>query len=256
MQNCPDCFGKKWLAKIDQKTGVQMQDEEGNLLWRCWRCGHVTIETSPRLIPMNVRKDSSVLYIDLEVSLSLYWNYGAKVPSKYLSPENIEREYFIISWAASYMHQSKVYSACVTPDEARDGNDKNILAQLHDLMRSADIWAGHNIDNFDKKRVNTRFLKNGFPVLEKKTFDTLKIARSKLALESNTLDYIERWLGLRPKDDISREDWLKIVRDADEKTLAKILKYNKGDVTQGKEILKTFQAFSGKKADYGSVSIL
>lgn len=256
MQNCPDCFGKKWLAKIDQKTGIQMQDTEGNLLWRCWRCGHVTIETSPKTIPLTIRHDASVLYIDLEVSLSLIWNYGLKVPSKYISPENLEQEYFIISWAASYMHQDKVYSACVTPEEAREGNDKNILAPLHDLMRSADLWAGHNIDAFDRKRANTRFLKNGLPPLKKKTYDTLKIARAELALESNTLDYIERWLGLRPKDDITRADWLKIVRDADEKVLAKILKYNKGDVTQGKKVLKTFQPFSGKKKDYGAVSIL
>lgn len=90
------------------------------------------------------------------------------------------------------------------------------------------------------------------PVTGKKTLDTLKIARSKFAFESNKLDYISQKLGLRPKDDIRNKDWIEIVTTGNAKTLAKILKYNKGDVTSGKGVLERLMKYSGKRTDYGA----
>src|SRR5690349_20512302 len=118
-------------------------------------------------------------------------------------------------------------------------------------MESADIIAGHNVDRYDVKRSNTRFLLNGLePVVDKKTLDTLKIARSKFAFESNKLDYISQRLGFRGKDEIHNSDWLKIVTTGDEKTLAKVLRYNRGDVRNGKNVLEKLMKYSGKRSFY------
>jgi uncharacterized protein YprB with RNaseH-like and TPR domain len=123
-------------------------------------------------------------------------------------------------------------------------------------MMSADIIAGHNVDKFDMRRANTRFLKGGLePVMGKKTLDTLKIARSKFSFESNKLDYVSQWLGFRGKDDIRNADWNRIVSTGDEATLKKVLKYNKGDVTNGKAVLQKLMNYSGKAAHYGSVTL-
>ena len=207
-------------------------------------------------VPMQYRTAANILYIDLEISKSLVFNYGLRVPSTYINPDDLYRPRYVICWAASYLGSDKVWSECVTQKEAKRWDDKRILGKLRDLMESADIIAGHNVQSFDIKHANARFLINGMePVVHKKVLDTLKIARSKFAFESNKLDYISKILGFRPKDDVTNKDWLKIVTSGDEATLKKIKKYCRGDVRSGKDILDTLMKYSGKKSFYGSVSL-
>jgi Zn-finger protein len=261
MQNCENCFGRKWFAKIDKKTGLQVVHSDGRRVWKCWRCGHVQEERQTPVLPKIYRSRGNILYIDLEVSKSAYFNYGARVPSKYLRFDDIIHEYYIICWAASYIGSEKIYSESITPNDAKNWNDAKILNHLHDLMQSADIIAGHNVDAYDMKRAQTRFLLNGIsPVTDnegryKKTQDTLKIARSKFAFESNCLDYISQRLGLGAKDKITNEDWLKIVKEGDEKTLNKVHRYCRGDVKNGKGVYDWLIKYSGKRMSYGSIEI-
>lgn len=262
MQNCEVCSGKRWLSHIDKKTGLQRKhhiklgDVEYNLrIWRCWRCGHVQEEVAP-FIPLGHRTDANILYIDLEISKSLYFNYGVKVSSQYLNTEDLYKPRYVICWAASYVGSNTIWSDCVTPKEAKKWSDARILPRLRELMESADIIAGHNIDRFDLKHANARFLLNNIePIIGKKTHDTLKIARSKFAFESNKLDYISQVLGFRPKDDIRNSDWLKIVTSGDEATLKKVNKYCRGDVRNGKKVLETLMKYSGKRDHYGTVTL-
>ena len=263
MQNCEECGGKKWFAHIDRRTGLQRKHHivtadgvEFDLrIWKCWRCGHIQDEEQP-FIPLIYRTTANILYIDLEVSKSRIFNYGLRVPSGYINPEDLDKSYYIICWTASYVGSKMSWSDCVTPEEALVWNDARILPRLQELMDSADIIAGHNVDRFDIKRANTRFLLNKLePVTGKKSLDTLKIARSKFTFESNRLDFISRVLGFRPKDDIRNSDWLRIVTTGDEKTLRKVLRYNKGDVTSGKDVLQVLMKYSGKRTNYGAQSL-
>jgi hypothetical protein len=262
MLNCSECGGKKWFAKINKKTGLQEKhhikgdDFEYDLrVFRCWRCGNVQEEVAP-FVPIQYRTTAAILYIDLEVSKSKMYNYGLRVPSTYMNPDDLINGYYIICWSASYVGSDTVWSECVTPKEARAWDDSRILVRLRELMASADILAGHNVDRYDVRRANTRILLNNLePVVEKKTLDTLKIARSKFAFESNRLDFISQRLGFRPKDDIRNDDWLKIVNTGDAKTLKKVAKYCKGDVVNGKNVLDVLMKYSGKKRIYGSVTL-
>jgi len=261
MQNCDECYGKRWYAKIDKKTGLQLQDNDGLLLWRCYRCGHVQTERAVSFIPTYFRTTANILYIDLEVSKSLYWNYGLDVRSGRLNPADTKQKYFIICWAATY-NGKKIWGDSVTPKEVQSWNkgnpnpDERILSQLQGLMQSADIIAGHNVDRYDMKRANTRFLLTGLnPIIGKKTHDTLKIARAKFAFESNRLDDICFDLGLRGKFDVTNKDWLKIVNDGDEKTLEKVYRYNRNDVKEGKAVLDRLMKYSGKKKYYGTTTL-
>lgn len=224
-------------------------------VWRCFRCNNIQDEERPTFIAREHRKGANILYFDLEVSKSKFYSYGARVPSTYLNIDDLIQEYYIIAWSASYVGQDKIYSGCVTPEQARMWNDAEILKPLRELMESADILAGHNVDRYDIKRINTRLLVNGMePVIGKKTYDTLKIARSKFSFESNKLDYISQRLGFRPKDDIRNSDWLKIVNTGDEATLKKVSKYCRGDVRNGKGILQRLMKYSGTKKWYGSIT--
>jgi hypothetical protein len=262
MQNCDNCGGKKWLAKINRKTGeqeyhkVKIDDaiEYNLMIYKCWRCGHVQHEVTP-FVPIPAR-GASVLYLDVEVSKSQMFNYGLRVPSGYISPDNLIHEYYIICWSAAYIDGERLWHDCVSPAEARRWTDEKILGKIQRLMQSADIIAGHNVDIYDIKRLNTRFLLNGLePVTEKKTIDTLKIARRKFKFESNRLDYISTRLGFRPKDDITNEDWNRIVATGDKETLQKVDTYCQGDVKNGMDIYRKLSKYSGKKDFYGTVAL-
>jgi hypothetical protein len=264
MTYCPDCGTRKRIAKINKKTGLQevnvVQTERGAValrLWFCWKCGAV-IEDSMPVIPVSLRRQS-VLYVDIESSLSEYYSYGRKVQSKYLDPADLISEYFTISWAACYVGTSKVFGGVVTLQQALDKTDKHILQPLADLMRSADIIAGHNVDGFDLKKINTRLLLNGIePVMgadgkPKKTIDTLKIARSRFDFDGgNSLDHLCKRFGINGKDHISKDDWRAVMR-GDQKTLDKVYKYNRGDVTNGIKLYEILQPYSGKPEHYGAV---
>lgn len=262
MQNCENCGGKRWLAKINKRTGLQEKhhikgDEvEYDLrVWRCWRCGNTQEEETP-FIPMARRPKASVLYLDLEVSKSMMFNYGLSVPSGYINPDDLIKPFYIICWSASYLGSDTVWSDCVTQKEAKKWDDSRILPRLQELMQSADLLAGHNLDRFDLRKANTRFLLNGIePIVGKKTLDTLKIARAKFAFESNRLDFISQALGLRPKDDIRNADWLRIVTSGDPATLRKVNKYCRGDVKNGMGILERLMRYSGKRDYYGTVTL-
>jgi hypothetical protein len=215
-------------------------------------------EEEHEFVPPAERIQANILYIDTENSTSVYENYGAKVPSKYLSYQNLVHEWFMLGWSASYVGCDKVWTGFVTPDEARNRFDGGIVQRLHDLMSASEIIAGHNVDGFDIKKCNTVFMRHGLPPIStvgkgaKKTIDTLKLARSKLSLESNCLDYVSQWLGFSGKDEITRQDW-KDATAGDKKVLQKIENYCKGDVENGKNVLMKFIPLANKNFNFGAI---
>lgn len=261
MRNCLVCGGKKWYPLIDRKTGLQKQ-RDGRLLYRCFRSPHHIQAEEPPFLPVNERDKVDKLYFDLEVSKSMYYSYGRKVKGEWLRGADLVHEYFIIAWAASYIGGGKVFSACVTPEQALNWTDAEILAPLHDLLSSAAVLVGHNVDAYDLKKVNTRFIINGWKPIQnhdgkaKKTEDSLKIVRSRFAFEDNTLDALCVKFGIDGKDKITDDDWREVLKTGNQGTLDKIHKYCRGDVRNGKKLYNLFAPYSGKAEDYGSMKAI
>lgn len=252
MRICENCYRRHWRAKINKSTGLQVKHANGNLVYVCIYCGHVQ-EEEHEFIPPPERIQANILYIDTENSTSIYENYGAKVPTKYLSFHNLVAEWFMLGWAASYVGSDIVWTGFVTPAEAKQRTDAGIAKRLHDLMNAAEIIAGHNVDGFDLKKVNTVFMRHGLaPIVGKKTIDSLKLARSKTSHESNALDYLSRYYGFAGKDEITREDWRNATA-GDSATLRKVEKYCRGDVINGKSVLETFLPLANKKFNFGAL---
>lgn len=251
MRYCDNCLRRHWRAKIDKRTGKQVVHNSGCRVFVCIYCGNVQEEERAPVLPDDVA--ANILYIDVEISKSLVYNYGLRVPTKYISPDNLVRERYMISWAASYVGNDRVWSDCVTPSDAKRWDDKNIVRGLWEIMTSAEIIAGHNVNGFDIKQINTRFKKHGLrPIVGKKVLDTLSIARRTMAFESNRLDFISKWLGFDGKDDITNADWLAAL-EGDKKTLDKIHKYNRGDVINGKKVLMELLPNFNKARNFGAV---
>ena len=243
MPNCPRCTGKKWLKTDEIEYGIRV--------WKCYRCGKKVRGDEPF-----ERQEKKVVYVDIETSLTdLYGNFGLKVPGEWISYQQIKKPFFLICWSAMVVGKSKIYSGCVTQEEALARSDKNILAPLWDLLNSADIIAGHNL-KFDIPRITGRLLVNGFSKLDKyKTYDTLKMAK-RHKFESNSLDSLCRLFGIRTKDKMDINDWIAIQETGDEKVLRKMLKYNRGDVRHGVELLNILMSWHNWPHEYGVTTFI
>jgi hypothetical protein len=244
MGNCPRCFFRKWL-----KTGKR--NKQGIQYFKCGRCGKVQLGDLPF-----ERSKPKILYIDIETSLTgIRGNFGTKVRGEYINPSMIKHKHYIICWSALWVGTKKIYSACVTQEDALAFTDRNIMWPLWDLIDSADIVAGHNINKFDLPDIHTSFLCNGMPKpSDVKTYDTLPMARKK-RFESNTLNYLFKLFGLPCKDKMTMDDWLAIEETGDPKTLKKMLKYNRGDVRNGAKVLEILLGYTPPPAEYGQVNI-
>jgi hypothetical protein len=252
MRLCVECLKRHWVAKRNKKTGLQVKHKNGNLIYICVNCGNVQ-EEEREFIEPEKRIQANILYIDTENSTSIYENYGRKVYGEYLAIDNLVSPWFMLGWSASYMGDDTVWSGFVSSKDAKARTEKNIVTKLHGLMSTAEIIAGHNVDGFDVKKCNTVFLRHGLPfIVGKKTIDTLKMARTKLSLEGNGLDYISRLLGFDGKDKITRDDW-RVATAGDSKTIKRIETYCRGDVLHGKQVLETFLPLANKKYNFGAI---
>lgn len=111
----------------------------------------------------------------------------------------ITRDWFVLSFCAKFYEEDTVYyldQRYSNPIE----DDGMLMVAIHHLMSEADIVVGHNLDKFDMKKLNTRFLKHGLgSVGFVKQVDTLKIVKRFFGITSNKLDYVAKFLGLEGK---------------------------------------------------------
>lgn len=153
-----------------------------------------------------------------------------------LSHENIQQESFVISAAWKWLDEKAVHETHLDPRRPTD--DKPVIKELHAVLSGADVLIGHNMDRFDLRKFNARAIKHGLPPLTKKpTVDTLKVARSVFAFNSNRLDYLGKFLCGTGKIPTTYGLWLKVM-EGDSKALATMVRYNKADVVLLEQIYK------------------
>lgn len=184
---------------------------------------------------VNTPKVPKILLLDIETApMEVYvWGLGG---NDYISPTNIIKDWFVLSWSAKWLFSPNVTSLVVTPEEAVNRDDSRIIAVLWELLNEADITITHNGNKFDLPKINTRFLLHGFPPPSQyRTIDTLLVARRVFRFSSNKLDYLNKSLGLNLKDDMKFSDWVSCVH-GNKKSLEKMQKYNAGDVLNLEEL--------------------
>lgn len=172
----------------------------------------------------------NILIFDIESSPNLGYAWG-----KY--EQNIlgyVRESYMLCYAYKWYCESET-KVVALPDFSsykRDkANDKALVKSLWDLFNMADVIIAHNGDKFDIKYSNGRFLVHGLtPPTTYKTVDTLKVARSKFKLNSNSLNDLGKILNVGKKVETGGFDlWLDCMagrKDAWER----MKEYNKQDV--------------------------
>lgn len=142
-------------------------------------------------------KGPRVLFLDIETApiLAYVWGiYDQNIPTI-----QIKKDWHLLSWSAKWLGDKKAMHM----NQANVKNiedDKKIMKGMWKLLDEADVVIYHNGDKFDKKKINTRFLKHrlGKPS-SYKTIDTLKVARQNFAITSNKMEYIAEFLGVANK---------------------------------------------------------
>jgi hypothetical protein len=110
------------------------------------------------------------------------------------------------------------------------------MHSIWDLVEVADIIIGLNVDRFDKRKLNTRFILNGFPPpLPYQTIDTLTIAQRQFSFSSNRLDYLGQLIRNRGKLETDFGLWIRC-KAGDKDALTEMSKYNQEDVNLLEEV--------------------
>lgn len=186
-----------------------------------------------------------VLYIDIEnsrmvVEFETYSLYNIDQ----IHPKHIKHDWYITcaAWAWLDLQTQKVgkiETVAVNdfPSYSKDfRDDRTVIKTLHNVLSQADMIVGHNSDSFDIKKINYKFIKYGLEPLDMPpTVDTLKAAKKYAKSSSNKLYYLAKEFGVSMKIDLPSS----VMHAADngcEKSLKKLVAYNKGDIKAGAEL--------------------
>ena len=150
---------------------------------------------------------AKILVFDIETALMEAYVWGTG--EQYIGPKNIKADWYVLSWAATWLHENKVLHSVLTPAEAKRNDDKRICKKLWRLINEADLVVGHNIRSFDLKKMNWRWLIHGLnEPLPYKTVDTLTISRAKFGASSRALDYLTKELKIPNKSETNYQLWI------------------------------------------------
>jgi hypothetical protein len=179
--------------------------------------------------PREVNTGAKVLILDIETAPIRAFVWG--IWNQNIGINQIESDWFCLTWAAKWLFDKKVYSGAVTPGEAVKQDDRRIIKSLWTLLNEADIIIAHNAEKFDIPKVNSRFLIHKMePPTPYQTIDTLKHIRKQFGFSSNKLDYVNKLLNLQRKADTGGfELWERCYR-GEGKALKEMLDYNVTDV--------------------------
>lgn len=175
------------------------------------------------------RKKILILDIEMKPILANVW----RIFDENIGINQIQSDKSILSWAAKWIDQPKIYYRDLRKDKNVD-NDSSILQELWDLMDEAEVCVGHNVKKFDFKNIQTRFIKNGMrPTNRAELHDTLTMAKSQFSFTSNKLEYIANFLGVGEKSHHKKFQGFELWRECtngNPKAWAEMKRYNVNDV--------------------------
>lgn len=184
---------------------------------------------------VRAKKSAKVLVFDIETQANVGYFWQPYKTSIFL--EMLIRPWYVISWSAKWLNDSKMMNDVLTPFEAKRQKDKRVCKSLWKLFDEADIIIAHYGNKFDIPKMNTRFLKHKLGVPSPyQSIDTKHAASKRFAFTYNKLDALGEELGIGQKSDTGG---FSLWRDCDHgvpEALKKMSKYNDQDVLLLEEI--------------------
>lgn len=176
-----------------------------------------------------INTSAKILVLDIETAPGKAYIWD--VWNQNISADQIESDWFCLTWAAKWLFEKQTYSQRLTSKEALNQDDKRIMKGVWTMLNEADIVIAHNGEKFDIPRLNTRFLIHKMPPpMPYEFIDTLKHLRRQFDFFHNKLDYVNKRLGLTPKRENGGFELWKRCMAGEEKALIEMDEYNVGDI--------------------------
>lgn len=179
-----------------------------------------------------------VLFFDIETAPIIGYLWG--LFDQNIGLNQIKRDWHILSWSAKWLGESKIMYADQR-NAKKIEDDRKILKQIWKLLDEADVVVTQNGKSFDEKKLNARFIINGFqPPSTFRHIDTLRISRRKFAFTSNKLEYLSNTLNTKTKKLSQRKfagfDLWRECLAGNKVAWKEMEKYNKRDVLALEEV--------------------
>ncbi len=175
-----------------------------------------------------IQTGAKILLLDIETAPLEAYVWGMWKQNIYLS--QLISNWYILTWAAKWIYDSKVLSDKLTPEEALDEDDERVCQSLWKLLDEADIVIAHNGDKYDLSRIRSRFLVHDMlPPSFYKQIDTLKIARKEFDFPRNDLNSLAAVFEFEGKSNTTFELWSRC-KSGDSEALREMEKYNIQDI--------------------------
>lgn len=149
-------------------------------------------KTYYRYMDKDISTDNAakVLILDLETAPIL--GYVWQLFDQNVALNQIHSDWYILSWSAKWLGSPETET--MYEDQRNSPNiedDSEILKGLWKLVDEADIILTQNGKKFDEKKMNARFILNGFkPTSSFRHIDTLQLAKARFGFTSNKLEYM------------------------------------------------------------------
>jgi len=191
---------------------------------------------------------AKILLFDLETSpITAYvW----KTIKEFIQPEQIIRDWTILTYSAKWLNEDKIFSG--TAKNEKDFNDYNLVKEMWYLLDEADIIIAHNCNRFDRKRINARFLFHGLtPPSPYKVIDTLEIAKHNIGTTYGKLDFLAKYIGNEGK--MEHEGFLlwRKCMEGDLVAWDTMSEYNKKDVIELEKLYLTLRPWDSRHPNLG-----
>ena len=119
------------------------------------------------------------------------------------------------------------------------------MRAVWDVFNDADLIIGHNADRFDARHLMGGWAEMGLPAPSPcKIVDTLKIARGTFAYESNTLDALNKRLGIDAKTDKYDVKVARAAVSGDKEAQETLSAYNRGDIIASEALFDRLRPFA------------
>lgn len=143
----------------------------------------------------------------------------------------VVEEWGILSFSVKWLDDPPSGQVTKGLCDYRGNRERKLLEDLRKFLNEADIVVGHNLDEYDVKRINSKFLEHGIPPPSPyRTVDTYKVAKSRYYMTSNKLEYLAKLLGVGSKVKHQGFDLWKGCMKDDEYSWKMMLYYNANDV--------------------------
>ena len=201
-----------------------------------------------------------VLIFDIETSpiLGRVWSLW----KQNVGLNQIKEDWFMMSYAAKWLGvDGVIYEDLRGSIDYTDKGyrDEQLLTGIWNLLNDADVVVTQNGKKFDAKKLNARFVINGFqPPSGYKHIDTLVIAKRIFGFTSNKLEYMtdklcKKFKKLKHGEFPGFELWQQCLADNLD-AWEEMEKYNKHDVLSLEELYTVFAAWDDRHPNFNLYS--